>query len=239
MRRVSLLLLLLILVACGTEGATDKSEVDDAGDEVDKNTAEDLGNEPKEKPKEIEEKEEIIELTAREELIQDLVLLFDEGLAFDTGSYVKGDIPKGEYVFSSFDDSGEYYSEEDASGDIIDNENFSSFGYVQVHEAGNLKTKGVLVNIEALENLEVSGAKELYEILNEVEDFSDAGWYKVGTDIDAGEYVIESYGSGYVAVMSGPVGDSSIVTNDNFDGRYSVNVEEGQYLNISRATILE
>lgn len=93
--------------------------------------------------------------------------------------------------------------------------------------------------MEALDQLDVTGAKELYEVLNGVEDYSDSGWYKVGADIEPGKYVLESYGSGYVAVMSGPVGNSDILTNDNFDGRYSVHLQEGQYLTISRATIAE
>ena len=186
-----------------------------------------------------DEETEVEELTAREQMIQDVVNLIDEGLAFDAGSYIKGDIPKGDYVFVTFDGSGKYYSEEDASGDIVDNENFSSFGYVYVHEVGNIETRGVLIKLEALERLEVSGAKELYEIMNELEDYSDAGWYKVGVDIEPGEYIFESHGSGYVAVMSGPVGNSSIINNKNFNGRYSINVQDGQYLVISRATIVE
>lgn len=34
--------------------------------------------------------------------------------------------------------------------------------------------------------------------------------------------------------MTGPVGSSDIVDNDNFNGRASVNVRDGQYLTISR-----
>lgn len=184
-----------------------------------------------------EEEVEAVEPTPQEKMFQNVADLIDEGLAFDTGSYVKGDIPKGEYAFISFEGSGEYYSEEDAAGNIIDNENFSSFGYVYVHEAGNLETNGALVKVEALEKLGVSGAKELYEILNDKESYNESGWYKIGVDLDPGKYVIESFGEGYVAVMSGPVGNNEIINNENFNGRYSVSVKEGQYLVISRGTI--
>lgn len=230
---IFLLIASLVLVACGdldintntNENIIDEERIEEISDvEIEE---------------ENEDEEEIIELSAREEMILDVLDLVDESLAFDTGSYVKGDIPKGEYAFITFDGSGGYYSEEDASGSIIDNENFDSFGYVQVHEAGNLQTRGVLVNVEAFERLGVSGAKELYEILNDVENYNESGWYKVGVDIDPGKYIIESYGSGYVAVMSGPVGNSNIVDNENFEGRYSVNVKEGQYLVISRGYISE
>ncbi|RST59696.1 hypothetical protein D5F11_011380 [Siminovitchia terrae] len=183
------------------------------------------------------EVEEVIELTAQEQMLEDITDLFADDLAFDTGSYVKGDIPKGEYAFVTFEGSGQYYSEKDAGGNIIDNENFDSFGYVEVHEAGNIETSGVLVKVDALDELEVSGAKELYETLNNTEEYMDSGWYKVGVDIDPGEYVIESFGDGYVAVMTGPVGNNEIINNENFNGRYSVNVQEGQYLVISRGTI--
>lgn len=181
--------------------------------------------------------EEIEELSVKDEMVLKVIDLIDEDVAFDTGSYIKGDIPKGEYAFVSFDGSGEYYVEKNDAGEIIDNENFSSFGYVLVHEAGNLETKGLLVKIEALEKLEVSGAKELYEILNEKENYHDSGYYKVGSDIEPGEYVIESQGSGYIGVLDGPVGNNNIIENDNFDGRYAVNLQDGQYVKISRAII--
>lgn len=224
---------LLILSACGSN---DEISADETKEETEIET-EEVENVEEEI---IEEEEKVVvELTASEQMFHDVVDLIDEGLAFDTGSYIKGDIPKGEYAFITFDGGGEYYSEEDASGEIIDNENFTSFGYVQVHEGGNIETRGVLVKVEALEKIDVSGAKELYEIMNETENYSDSGWYKVGVDIEPGEYLIESYGSGYVAAMSGPVGNNDIIKNDNFDGRYSINVQEGQYLVISRATIVE
>lgn len=181
-------------------------------------------------------KDEKKELTESEKMILKITALMDEKLAFDTGNYIKGDIPAGEYAFVKFSGSGAYYSEEDNAGNIIDNENFDSFGYVKVHAAGNLTIRGVLISINAFEKLGVSGAKQIYEILNNQTDYHDGGYYKVGVDIPAGQYVLESYGSGYWAVMTGPVGSSEIVDNDNFNGRASVNVRDGQYLTISRSS---
>lgn len=175
------------------------------------------------------------ELTESEKMIIKISSLFDEKLAFDTGSYIQGDIPAGEYAFVKFSGSGSYYEEEDAAGNIIDNENFDSFGYVKVHSTGNLETDGVLVNIIAFEKLEVSGAKELYEILNDKKDWNQSGHYKVGVDIEPGKYILESIGSGYWEIASGPIGASDIVDNDNFNGRSTVNVKNGQYLQLSRA----
>ena len=128
------------------------------------------------------------------------------------------------------------YEEELKKLSSLDYENFDSFGYVKVHAAGNLTTRGVLISINAFEKLEVSGAKQIYEILNNQTDYHDGGYYKVGVDIPAGQYVLESYGSGYWSVMTGAVVSSDIVDNDNFNGRASVNVRDGQYLTISRSS---
>lgn len=165
--------------------------------------------------------------------------LIASGQAFDTGSYIQGDIPEGEYVFVTFEGSGTYYSEDDPSGNIIDNENFDSFGYVHVHAAGNLTTQGALIPVGALETLQVSGAKQLYETMNNKEGYLDAGYYKVGVDIPAGQYNLESYGDAYVAIMSGPVGTGDIVDNELFNGKYSVTVRDGQYLHLTRAKIIQ
>lgn len=191
------------------------------------------------KAEEEEAIEEVVEKSPKEEMLAQVMGLIDEGLAFDTGNYVKGEVPKGEYAFISFDGSGKYYSEEDSAGNIIDNENFDSFGYVYVHGSANLTTQGALISVNAFEEIDVSGAKEIYELLNEVEAYQESGMYKVGTDISASEYIIESIGESYVAVLSGPVGNNDIVNNENFNGKYSVNVTDGQYLQISRGVILD
>ncbi|MDM5330438.1 hypothetical protein [Neobacillus sp. CF12] len=108
-----------------------------------------------------------------------------------------------------------------------------------MNDAGNIETQGVLINTAAFGTLGVSGAKQIYEIVNNVQDYKDSAWYKVGVDIPPGQYVIESYGQGYVAVMAGPVGKSDIVDNENFNGRYTTNVTNGQYLQISKGKIAQ
>ncbi len=164
--------------------------------------------------------------------------LFDKQQAYDTGSYIKGDVSPGEYAFIKFDGSGSYYCEKDLAGNIVDNENFDSFGYVKVHGVGNLDTRGVLVSISSFSELGVSGAKELYEIINDLPNYNQSGYYKVGVDIDPGNYVVESIGgSGYYAILTGPVSNSNIVDNDNFQGRAAIRVKNGQYVQVSGATI--
>lgn len=67
-----------------------------------------------------------------------------------------------------------------------------------------------------------------------------AGMYKVGTDIPSGEYVLIPTGSNmaYFEVTNSNDGKTeSIVSNDNFNGREIVTISDGQYINVSHATI--
>lgn len=179
------------------------------------------------------------EETPKQKMMNSIKTLISSKQAFDTGNYVKGDIPAGDYAFVSFQGSGKYYSENDTANNIIDNENFDSFGYVSVHGSGNLETQGLLVNTAAFPQLGVTGAKQIYEILNDVQNYAGAGFYKVGADLPAGKYTVQSQGEGYVAALSGPVGNREIIDNQNFNGRYSESVTNGQFLSISRGTITQ
>ena len=192
----------------------------------------------------IPESEELVETKPAEieqseyaKMLKALTSLMDEKLVFDNKDYRKGAIPKGEYAFIEFG-GGRYYSEEDANGDIIDNENFDAFGYVYVHGLGNIKTNGILVSVNAFETLGVSGARELYKILHEIDVYYFEGMYKVGYDIDAGEYIVDSFNErAYYAVLTGPIGDNEIVKNDNFNGEKTVNLSEGQYLTFNTGVV--
>lgn len=179
-----------------------------------------------------------IEYSKSEKMLLKILDLVEEGLAYDTGSYIAGEVKPGEYAFVKFNGSGSYFCEKDASGSIVDNENFNSFGYVKVHGVGNLETKGALINVSAFDKLGVSSAKEIYENLNDLSNYNQGGYYKVGVDLEAGSYIVESIGgNGYYAIMTGPVSNSEIVDNDNFSGKVSINLSNGQYVNISRSTI--
>ncbi|PZX08287.1 uncharacterized protein YgiM (DUF1202 family) [Psychrobacillus insolitus] len=181
----------------------------------------------------------IIVETPYKAMVRKVNALISEGRAFTDGSYTIGEIPQGEYAFISLADDFNYYSEEYLSGEIIDNEIFESFGYVYVHEAGNIQTEGLLIDLDSLSSLGVTGAKGIYEVLNNVKNYNDSGMYKVGLDIQAGYYVIESSSEAYVALLTGPIGRNDIIDNDFFDGRYALSISEGQYLQISGGTILK
>lgn len=66
-------------------------------------------------------------------------------------------------------------------------------------------------------------------------DTFEAGQYKVGLDISAGEYVLMATGStsGYFSVSSDPNGND-ILFNDNFAVNSIIEVRNGEYVELSR-----
>lgn len=163
-----------------------------------------------------------------------LDLLIEQKLAFPPGTYARGIIPKGEFIFIG--EKGGYYAEE-RDGQILDNENFDSFGYVYNHAIGDITTHGLLISSDALKELNASGAKVLYERLTKQTDYNFSGHYKVGKDIPPGRYIVESAGEAYVEVNRGPVGNGEILNNANFNGTKSINLRNGQFIKITRASL--
>ena len=158
--------------------------------------------------------------------------LIKEKIAFMPASYAIGQIPEGEYAFLG----NGYYSEE-LNGEIIYNKNFDSFGYVWYHGIGNLTTRGVLIKSEFISETGYNNLKSLYEVITSQENYNFSGHYKVGSDIMPGLYYIESVGSGYMSINSGPVGKSEIIENDNFNGSKTIRLYVGEYLELSRCKI--
>ena len=66
-----------------------------------------------------------------------------------------------------------------------------------------------------------------------------AGMYKVGRDIEAGEYKVIPEGSmSYVEVSKDSTGDLySIVSNDIFDAEKYITVQEGQYIKLTGCSL--
>lgn len=66
------------------------------------------------------------------------------------------------------------------------------------------------------------------------------GTYKVGTDIDAGEYKLtaesEDKPAGYYELKDGSGSDAQILSNSLFESNEYVTVSEGEYLTVNRAT---
>ena len=160
--------------------------------------------------------------------------LIERKMAFQPGSYAKGMIPAGEYAFASR--TGGYYSET-VNGQILDNTNFAAFGYVLNHGMGDIETRGTLITLDGLRELGFEGARGWYESMVGQKDYNFAGHYKIGADIPAGTYTVKSVGQAYVEISTGPVGNSSIIQNDNFNGTKTIRVLDGQYLTVSRGIV--
>lgn len=223
MKRLFLFIpVLFLFIACGNDVVNEPEEVEDVAEET---VVEEQNNE---------------DSVSEGELNTDVFDLVGEGRAFDAGIYEAGDIPEGEYAFIMYEENGHYYIEREPNGSTLDNENFESFGYVYVNEIGEVETTGLLIPIDEVEAIGATGAKQIYENVNNVSNYQGSAHYKVGADISPGEYVIESDdGIAYVAVKSGPVGNVDILENERFEGTTTITVEEGQYLDVSGGRIVE
>lgn len=72
----------------------------------------------------------------------------------------------------------------------------------------------------------------------QADDSIKAGMYKVGTDIQAGEYILfaSSGQTSYLQVSADSSGTlDSIITNDNFKGNIYITVADGQYIEFTKA----
>lgn len=157
------------------------------------------------------------------------------GLFGDDGKVLKG---SGEYKVGDDIEPGEYYVKCDGVNLYVEVSSDSSGDLESI--IYNLNTAGgAYITVEDGEYLEISGGN-LYKI-DDAPDrgpengYYKEGMYKVGEDIPAGEYNVESSKDlAYIEVAT----DSrhqidSIVTNDNFENNKIITVEDGQYLTLN------
>ena len=154
---------------------------------------------------------------------------------FGSGDALKG---SGEYKVGSDVPAGEYYVKCSSYNCYVEVSSDSSGSLESI--IYNLNTeKGAYITVEDGEYLKIQGG-DLYEIDKAPDRGADGGYYKygiykVGDDIPAGEYQVESTdGLAYIEVST----DSrhkieSIVTNDNFEGTKYITIENGQYLTLA------
>ena len=156
----------------------------------------------------------------------------DELEQYADGMYKVGaDIPAGEYILKP-SATAYYQVATDSTGaleSIISTDNFSGTRYITVSEGQYLTLTGCTaypasyVSDGTIKNDNLSG-----------------GMYKVGVDIDAGEYKVTPDGSGYYEVDSSSAGTLDvIVANENFSSDVYVTVADGQYLKLSGATLVK
>ncbi len=147
----------------------------------------------------------------------------EEPKKYFSGTYKVGtDLPAGEYAIMS--SSQAYfcvYSDIDKEY-IVGNNIFSGRAYVTVYDG---------------QVLEVSDAS--FMDVKDVEprvDWGEAeGVFKVGFDIEPGEYGLAANqgGHGYYALLDSSNPDPNIIQNDIFEGQNYVYVSNGQYLELS------
>lgn len=156
----------------------------------------------------------------------------DELEQYADGMYKVGtDIPAGEYILCP-SATAYYQVATDSTGtleSIVSNDNFSGTRYITVSDGQYL----TLTSCTAYPASYVSEGKVKNDNLS-------GGMYKVGVDIEAGEYKVTPEGDGYYEVDSSSVGTlDSIVANENFSSDVYVTVSDGQYLKLSRATLVK
>ena len=151
--------------------------------------------------------------------------------AISDGTYLVGtDIPAGRYKGTVTGSTGYWQISSDANGsNIIANDNVTGPFYVQARAGQYLELVGVRitkVNSSTPTSALTSGA-----ISN--------GTYLVGTDIPAGRYKGTVTGStGYWQISSDANG-SNIIANNNVTGPFYVQVNKGQYLELTGVRIRE
>ncbi|WFD08786.1 hypothetical protein [Tepidibacter hydrothermalis] len=114
--------------------------------------------------------------------------------------------------------------DKDSSGNfesVITNDNFQVNRYIQMNDGEYLKLKNC--KLYAVDKAPELGSKEMY---------------KVGYDLQSGEYKVTTEGMGYYEVSKNSRGNlMNIVANDNFEGETYITVPDGQYLKLTNASI--
>ena len=154
---------------------------------------------------------------------------------FGGGDAIKG---SGEYKVGTDLPAGEYYVKCDGYNLYIEVASDSSGNLDSI--IYNLNTEsGAYITVEDGEYLTVSGG-DIYELdkmpkIEPENGYYKDGMYKIGTDLPAGEYQVESSKDlAYIEVASDSRHEiESIITNDNFESNTYVTVEDGQYLTLS------
>ncbi|MGH4139243.1 hypothetical protein [Clostridium sp.] len=146
------------------------------------------------------------------------------------GMYKVGtDIKAGEYVVVS-DQSAYMQLSKDSTGtldSIIANENIQNRTIITIKAGQYFEVKNGDI-------YPISKAPKAVPTNNQL----PAGMYKVGLDVQPGEYKVVAEGTGYVEVSNNSSHDLySIVSNDNFEGEKYVTIKQGQYITLGNATL--
>jgi len=148
-----------------------------------------------------------------------------ESLGLAPGMYKVGsDIQPGEYVLLG--DSAYFQIASNSTGDmtaIVCNDNFSNRSIVTL-------SAGQYITVTNARIVPMNLAPKVAPVNNMLSE----GMYKVGLDIQPGEYKVIANGSGYIEVAKDSKHSmNSIVSNDNFDNERYITIRPGQYIKLS------
>lgn len=153
---------------------------------------------------------------------------------YNSGSYKIGkDIPAGEYVFYAEQDELGVVTVKDGNAADSEELEFSTFygnGFFTLDE-------GMYLNVTDANFYPVTEDLRVQYTENDAE-------YRVGIDIPAGEYNLEStepgiFGSNVTVKSSSKVDELCIEMLEFFEGTYSVTVKDGQYIELDGCKIVE
>lgn len=153
-----------------------------------------------------------------------------EPVTYGDGQYKVGeDLAAGEYTLVS-DTTAYFEIAKDSTGSldsILANDNFSNRSIVTVDDGQYLKINGCIMYAFA-------DAPAI-----SMEDGSlPEGMYKVGFDLNPGEYKVIPKESGYVELSKDSLHTlDSILLNDILTGEQYITVENGQYIKLSGASL--
>jgi hypothetical protein len=145
------------------------------------------------------------------------------------GMYKVGtDFQPGEYVIVG---SGYFEVTKDSTGQfdsIICNDNFQNRSIITVRD-------GEYIKIQSGKTYPFNEAPKVDSSASTL----PSGMYKVGIDLQPGEYKLKSSGDGYVEVTGNSRHDlMAIVSNDNFSGEKYITIKAGQYIKLQRADLI-
>jgi flagellar motor protein MotB len=200
---------------------------------VKEKTAEEIKKEADDKAKADAEAKVVLDKMAKEDAAAKVIADAEAEIRnalIQPGMYKVGtDIKAGEYVVVS-DQMAYMQVSKDSTGSfesIIANENIENRTIITIKD-------GQYFEVKSGDIYPISKAPKVVPNDNQL----PAGMYKVGLDVQPGEYKIASEANGYVEVSSNSSHSmQGIVSNDNFTGEKYVTLKQGQYIKLGNATL--
>ena len=170
--------------------------------------------------------EEVVEVVSEE--VSEPEEIVSQNVRIEDGTFVVGvDFPAGEYVIFGNGNGEAYYELSNAEGKV----RYGHFFYNDI------------LTVENEQSLALENAYAV-PIEDATVDTTQTGHFKVGTHIEAGEYIIipnedatDGWGSYWLETSSNPLTSEYIGPGDMFQEPVSVTLNEGEYIGLYDAHI--